>query len=155
MSGAVKSVKKVFRKVLKVAKIVVPLALAAAAIYFTVGAAIPIAGTAGGWGAAAGSLSTSLGLSSTLGGVVTGAITQAGYGAVLGGAVAAITGGDVNKGLLTGAIGGAVTGGVLGGAGLPTDPFAGIGEQTAAAGAALPPPASRTRRCRCESVVAS
>jgi hypothetical protein len=133
MSGVVRSVGKIFKKVVRTIKKVAPVVLAAAAIYFTVGAALGVAGTAGGWGGAASGLVGKLGLGSTLGGIVTGAVTQAGYGAVIGGAFAAATGDDVSRGLLRGATVGAVTGGVLGGLGLPTDPFEGIGEAPATA----------------------
>ena len=108
MSGAVKAIKKVFRKAVKAVKKFAPVILAAAAIYFTVGAAQGVAGTAGGW------LSSGLGLSGTLGSVVSGAVTQAGYGALIGGGLAAVTGGDVSKGLLRGAVAGGVTGGLTG-----------------------------------------
>ena len=108
MSGAVKGVRKIFRKVVKSAKILVPVVLAAAAIYFTVGASSGVQGTAGGW------LSSNLGLSGGVANVVSGAVTQAGYGAILGGGIAAATGGDVGQGLLGGAAAGAITGGLTG-----------------------------------------
>lgn len=108
MCSPFKAIKKFFKKVVKSAKIIVPVVLGAAAIYFTVGAALGVTGTAGGW------LSSSLGLSGTLGSVVSGAVTQAGYGALLGGGLAAVTDGDVGKGLLEGALAGAVTGGITG-----------------------------------------
>ncbi len=108
MCNPFKAIKKVFKKVVKSLKIIVPVVLGAAAIYFTVGAALGVTGTAGGW------LSSTLGLTGTLGSVVSGAVNQAGYGALLGGASAALTGGDVGKGLLAGAGIGAVTGGITG-----------------------------------------
>lgn len=115
MSGIVKGVKKAFKKVGKVAKKVAPIALAAGAAYFTGGAALGLAGTAGGWGAAASSAVSSLGATGTLGSVLTGAATQAGYGALAGAGISAVTGGNVSKGMRTGAMTGAVTGGVSGG----------------------------------------
>lgn len=108
MCNPIKAIKKVFKRVVKAARIIVPLVLAAAAIYFTAGAALGVTGTAGGW------LSSNLGLSGTLGGIVSGAVNQAGYGALLGGGISAVTGGNVGKGLLTGAVAGAVTGGITG-----------------------------------------
>lgn len=133
MCNPFKAIKKVFKKVVKVVKKVLPVALAAVAIYFTVGAALGVPGTAGGWGGAVSGVVGKLGLGSTLSSVLTGAVTQAGYGAVLGGGLAAVTGGDVSRGLLSGATAGAVTGGVLGGLGQPTDPLKGIGEAPATA----------------------
>lgn len=99
---------------MKVVKKILPVVLAAAAIYFTAGAALGIAGTAGGWGGAVSGLVGKFGLGSTLSSVLTGAVTQAGYGALIGGGLAAVTGGDVSKGLLRGALAGAVTGGITG-----------------------------------------
>lgn len=131
MSGVVKSVGKIFKKVIKTVKKLAPVILGAAAIYFTAGAALGIAGTAGGWGGAVSGLVGRLGLGSTLSSVLTGGMTQAGYGAVLGAATSAVTGGDVSKGALTGALTGAATGGLLGGLGVATDPFKGIGETAA------------------------
>lgn len=114
MSGVVKSVTKVFKKVAKVVKKVAPYALAAAAIYFTAGAAL---GGGIGWGATAGNAMSSLFGPGLLADTLAGAVTQAGYGALIGGAVSGITGGDISKGMLKGAIGGAITGGVSGFAG--------------------------------------
>lgn len=134
MSGVVSGVKKGFKKVAKVAKKVAPYALAAAAVYFTAGAAL---GVTAGWGATATTLTQSLGLTGTLGNVVTGAVTQAGYGAAIGAATSAITGGDISDGAMYGALGGAVTGGVTGGLGLNPDPLAsttGSGGGSAAGG---------------------
>lgn len=102
MSGVAKGVGKVFKKAAKVVKKVAPIALGAAAVYFTAGAALGFAPTLG---AAAGSLvgSSVLG-NTTLASVVTGAITQAGYGAAIGGLTAAATGGSISKGMQTGAL---------------------------------------------------
>lgn len=125
MSGVVKGVGKIFKKVLKVVKKVAPVVLAAAAIYMTAGAALGVSSAAGGWGAAASSLSSNLGLSGTLGKIVTGAVTQAGYGAAIGAATSAVTGGNIMDGMQRGALTGAVTGGVTGGLGFETDPLKG------------------------------
>lgn len=115
MSKIVRGIGKVFRKVVKVVKRVAPLVLAAAAVYFTAGAAMGLAGTAGaGWGAAAGTISSTLGATGTLGSVLTGAVTQAGYGAALGGMISKAQGGSFSEGAQSGAAVGAVTGGVGG-----------------------------------------
>lgn len=119
-------VKKAFKPVTKTVMKVAPYALAGAAIYFTAGAALGVAGAAGGWGAAAGTIGSKLG-TGMLAKAVTGAITQAGYGAAIGGAMSAATGGSVTKGMQAGAVTGAVTGGLMGGAGMRTDPLAGAG----------------------------
>jgi hypothetical protein len=124
MSSVVKGVKKVFKKVTKVVRKVAPIALAAGAVIFTAGAALGVGPMAGGWGAAASSLTSSLGVQGSLAPIVTGAVTQAGYGAAIGAATSAITGGDISDGALMGAAGGAVTGGVMGAAGMGTDPLA-------------------------------
>lgn len=108
MSGALKSVGKVFKKVAKVVKKVAVPALIVGAVVLTGGAALgalPALGTTLG----------GLGLSTTMTGVLTGAISGAGYGALAGGAVAAISGRNVWKGAMAGGVTGAVTGGVLGG----------------------------------------
>lgn len=143
MSGVAKGVGKVFKKAAKVVKKVAPIALGAAAVYFTAGAALGFAPTLG---AAAGSLTGSLGLSGTLGSVVTGAITQAGYGAAIGGLTAAATGGSISKGMQAGALTGAVTGGVTGGLGMNTDPLSSLngGETASAAQAAAGGPGQLT-----------
>ncbi len=120
MSGVVKTVGKVFKKVVKVVKKVLPIALAGAAIFFTAGSAL---GLTPSFGAFTSGLVGKLGLSSTLSGILTGAVTQAGIGAALGGGLSLVTGGDFLEGAQGGALAGAVTGGVLGGFGLPTDPF--------------------------------
>jgi hypothetical protein len=133
MSGVAKAVGKVFKAVVKVVRKVAPVVLAAAAIYFTAGAALGVSGAAGGWGAAAASMTSSMGATGTLGSVLTGAITQAGYGAAMGGVTSLLTGQDPMKGMQAGALGGAITGGISGGLGLPTDPLKGIGESGGAA----------------------
>ncbi len=106
MSGFIKKVGKIFRKVVRVAKKVAPYALAAAAVVFTGGAALGLTPTLG---AAMGGLTSSLGLSGALGSAVTGALTNAGFGALAGG----VLGGK--KGMATGALLGGVTGGLMGG----------------------------------------
>ncbi len=120
MSGAVKSIKKVFKKAVKVVKKVAPVALAAAAVYFTAGAALGHPGAAGGWSGVVKGWISKTGATGILGNVLTSAVTQAGYGAVIGGGIAAVTGEDIGKGALYGAAGGAATGtatGLLQGAG--------------------------------------
>lgn len=115
MSSIVKGVKKVFKKVAKVVKKIAAPALAAAAVIFTGGAALGLGAMAGGWSAAAATVTSSLGLTGAAGAVVTGAITQAGYGALIGGAASALSGGSFSKGARQGAAAGAVTGGLLSG----------------------------------------
>lgn len=114
MSSVFKGIKKVFKKVVNVVKKIAPVVLAVAAIVYTGGAALGLSSFAGGWGAAAATVSQSLGASGVLGSALTGAITQAGYGALVGGAAAAATGGSVSRGLQRGAAAGAITGGVTG-----------------------------------------
>lgn len=111
MSKVVKGVKKVFRKVVKVVKKIVPAVLAAAAVFFTAGAAL--VGTAG-WAAAAGKVGSLLG-TGTLGKTVAGAVYHAGYGAAIGGTVSKLSGGSFTQGAQRGAAIGAVTGGLAGG----------------------------------------
>lgn len=108
MCNPFKAVKKIFKKVVKHLKVIVPVVLAAAAIYFTVGAAAGVAGSASGW------LQSTLGLSGTLGSVISNGVIQAGYGAILGAGAAALTGSDISKGALFGAGAGAITGGITG-----------------------------------------
>jgi len=121
MSGVLKSTKKVFKKVTKVVKKIAPIALAAAAIYFTAGAALGGAG----WGATVGAAVRGMAGTGVLADVLAGAVTQAGFGAVLGGAIGAVTGKGILKGAQYGALGGAVTGGATGafgmGANLPSN----------------------------------
>lgn len=117
MSKIIKGVKKVFKKVVKVLKKVVPIILAAAAIYFTAGAAL---GVTAAWGTAAGAgtgiaagITSSLG-TGIIGSTVSGAVLSAGYGAAIGGVVSAAGGGSFSQGAKSGAITGAITGGALG-----------------------------------------
>ena len=124
MSGVVKSAKKVFKKVGKAARKVLPIALGVGAVVFTAGAALGVGSMAGGWGAAVGKLTSGFGMSGTLGNIVTGAVTQAGYGAAMGAATSAITGGDIGDGAFYGAATGAATGGISGALGWQTDPLA-------------------------------
>lgn len=131
MSGVLKSVGKVFKKVVKTVTKVAPYVLAAGAMIYTAGAALGAGSIfAGGWGGAVSSAVSSMGGSGLLGNVLTGALTQAGYGAIIGGATSALTGGSFSKGLKMGALGGAVTGGISGGLGFETDPLKGIGQET-------------------------
>ncbi len=113
MSKIIKGVKKIFKKVVKVVKKVLPIILAAAAIYFTAGAALGATAAWGGTGGFAAGITSSLG-SGVLGSTVTGALTSAGYGAAIGGVTSAALGGSFSQGAKTGAITGAVTGGVTG-----------------------------------------
>ncbi len=107
-----KAIKKIFKKVAKHAKIIIPVVLGAAAIYLTFQLATGGAGISG--------LVGQLGLGSTLSSVLTGAVTQAGVGAALGAGTSLLTGGDVGKGALLGGAAGAVTGGITGFANAPT-----------------------------------
>ncbi len=113
MCSPLRALKKIFKKVAKHAKIIIPVVLGAAAIYFTAGAAL-------GGGAGISGLVGQLGLGSTLSSVLTGAVTQAGIGAAIGAGTSLVTGGDVGKGALTGAAVGAVTGGITGAVNAPT-----------------------------------
>ncbi len=138
MSGVAKGVKKVFRKVAKVAKTVIPSILGIGALVFTAGAALGVPGTAGGWGGAVNRLVGSLGAGDVLTQTLSGALTTAGYGAVLGGALGLATDKGIMKGAQYGTLAGGAAGAVLGGTGTPYDPLAGIGTQPAAAAAAAP-----------------
>ena len=113
MCNPIKAIKKVFKKVVKNAKFIVPVVLGAAAIYFTAGAVV-------GGGSGISGLVGRLGLGSTLSSVLTGAVTQAGIGAALGAGTSALTGGDIGKGALLGGAAGAVTGGIAGAVNAPT-----------------------------------
>ena len=108
MSKVVKGIKKVFKKVVKVAKKIAPVALAVGALVFTGGAALGLAPMAGGWSAAASTVTSALGATGTVGAALTGAITQAGYGALVGG----VLGGS--EGMKRGAAAGLLTGGATG-----------------------------------------
>jgi hypothetical protein len=74
---------------------ILPVVAAAAATYFTAGAAAPL-------------LETSLGVSAGTAGLLAGA----GAGAMIGGASAGLQGGDIGKGALFGGLGGALSGGL-------------------------------------------
>lgn len=134
MSGVVKSVTKVFKKVVDVVKKVLPAALAVGAVVFTGGAAL---GVLPAWGTAVSGLVSQMGAGSLLSSVLSGAVTQAGYGALMGAATSALTGGNISNGMQVGALGGAVTGGITGGFGGEIDPIgkAITGNPTTAAGA--------------------
>ena len=107
---------KVFKKVLKTAKKVAPIALAAGAVVFTAGTALGvIAPSVGGWSGAVSSLVTRVAGKGLLADVLTGALTKAGYGAAIGAATAAVTGNSITKGAGLGAATGAVVGGITGG----------------------------------------
>jgi hypothetical protein len=111
MSGVLKSIGKVFKKIVKVAKVVLPIALAVGAVVFTGGAALGLLPTFSG---AIGGLVGGLGLSTGLAGALTGSIVSAGFGSALGGLKAAASGTSIIKGMQGGAVTGAVTGGLLG-----------------------------------------
>lgn len=108
MSNPLKSIGKIFKKVVKVVMKVAPFALAAAAVIFTGGAALGLPFAAGGFSAAMGSVVSAIGISGPIAGILGGALTGAGMGAAVGG----ILGGK--KGLKAGFLTGAVTGGFMG-----------------------------------------
>lgn len=111
MSGVLKSIGKAFKKIIKVAKVVLPIALAVGAVIFTGGAALGLLPT---FSAAIGGVVGSLGLGTALTGALTGSIVSAGFGSAIGGLTSAAKGGSIIKGMQKGALTGAVTGGVLG-----------------------------------------
>lgn len=112
--GLLNKAKKFFKKVTKGIKRIAPVLVAAAAIYFTAGAALPMLGTGG--ATAGNALISSLGISPTgvMGSIISSAVTQAGYGAVIGAATSAAIGGSVTEGLQKGAIVGGATGAATG-----------------------------------------
>ena len=110
MSGVIKGVGKVFKRVASGASKILPVALATGAVLFTAGNAL---GVTSSWGDAVKSVTDSLGMGSTLSNVISGAVTNAGYGAVAGAATGAIAG-DAMKGAQYGAAAGAVMGGAKG-----------------------------------------
>lgn len=118
MSGIVKSVAKVFKKVTKSLGKILPAVLAVGATVFTAGAALGLPGMAGGWG---GAVSSIFGTGSTLSNVLSGAVTQAGYGAAIGGVGSMLGGGKFSQGAGMGAVAGAIGGGLMGGMGYGTD----------------------------------
>ncbi len=111
MSGMVKSVGKIFKKVAKGIKKVAPYALAAAAIYFTAGAAL--GGTAS-FGSMSSTAMTNMFGEGILADTLAGAVTQAGYGSLIGGAISGVSGGDISEGMQKGALVGSLTGGATG-----------------------------------------
>ncbi len=121
-----------------------PIALAAAAIFFTAGAALAPAGSwlsGMGWGKVASTLVTKVGIKGTLGKVLTGSIAGSGWGAAIGGGISAATGGSFTEGARSGALSGAITGGLAGAAGWT--PGGAAAQQSGAgaqqAGTTLPP----------------
>lgn len=133
MSGLVKSVKKVFKKVVKTVAKVAPAALAIGAAVFTAGSALglPAISNIGGWEGAVSQMTEKLGFSGTMANIISSGVTQAGRGALIGAGVAAVTGGDINKGLGTGAL----AGGALGAAqGYMGSTFAPTGDQAGSPG---------------------
>ena len=119
MSGIIKGIGKVFKKVVKVVKKVAIPALAIGAVVLTGGAALGVLPSIG-------ALGSSLGLSSAL----TGILSSAATGATIGAGGALLTGGNIVKGATTGFI----TGGAVGGIGAAM----GGGTAATAAGAASP-----------------
>lgn len=111
MSGVIRGVSKVFKRVASSASKILPVALAAGAVFFTAGNALGITSN---WGDAVKGVTGSLGMGSTLSNVISGAVTNAGYGAVAGAATSAISGGDIMQGTQYGAAAGAVLGGAQG-----------------------------------------
>lgn len=151
--GLFKKAKKFFKKVTKGIKRIAPVLVAAAAIYFTAGAALPMLSTGG--ATAGASLISSLGISSTgvMGSIISNAVTQAGYGAVIGAATAAATGGSVTEGMQRGAIVGGATGAATGAftsmtapatAGAPSPATGTTGPATAPFGGGVRPPPAGT-----------
>lgn len=157
MSGVIKGVGKVFKRVASSASKILPVALAAGAVMFTAGNAL---GVTSSWGDAVKSVTDSLGMGSTLSNVISGAVTNAGYGAVAGAATGAISGGDVMKGAQYGAAAGAVLGGAKGaydsyavgeGGGGPAPSEAAGGSDAAATGTKVetaPPPSDAAQGAR-------
>ena len=133
MSGLMKSVKKVFKKVTKAVGKIMPVALAAAAIYFTAGGSLM--GISGSWGSVVNQAVTKMGGTGLLADTLAGAVTQAGYGAIIGGVGGAMTGQGAMKGAQYGAAAGAVTGGVTGAI---TNPISGPMSSTASTSAIRP-----------------
>jgi hypothetical protein len=109
MSGVVRSVKKIFKKVTKTVKKVAPYVIAAGALYFTASAALN-----GGTFIGTNTTINNIFGDSLLGDTLRGTVTQASYGSLIGGGIAAATGGDIKQGIVGGAAVGAVTGGVTG-----------------------------------------
>ena len=110
-----KGIGRFIKKTAKALKKVWPIALAAAAIFFTTGAALGHIGMS--WGKVASTLVTKVGIKGTLGKVLTGSIAGAGWGAAIGGGVSAAAGGSFTEGARSGALSGAITGGLAGAAG--------------------------------------
>lgn len=109
MSGVVKGVGKVFRRVTKGGGLL-PAALATGAVLFTAGSALGISGMSDGWGGAVGGAVERVVGKGTLANVLSGAITKAGYGAVAGAATGVLNG-DMTGAMRLGAIDGAIQGG--------------------------------------------
>jgi hypothetical protein len=130
MSGAIKSATKVFARVVKPIKKILPIALAAGAIFFTAGSALGLTPTLG---EAVGGALGKIGLDGTVGNVLTGAITHAGIGSALGAGGALVSGGDPMKAAQLGTLAGAATGAVTGALspkGFGTDPLKFLADDT-------------------------
>lgn len=145
MSSLFKGVRKVFKKIGKFVKKILPVVLAVGALVFTGGAALGLTGglTWGGASGIAASIGSAIGGQGLIGSVLTGAIRQAGYGALIGGTVSAASGGSFSKGAKAGAKAGAITGAVMGGYGHLKNSALKNAQQTAGIGdevAAQPPP---------------
>ena len=110
-----KGIGRFIKKTARALKKVWPIALAAAAIFFTTGAALGYIGMS--WGKVAATLVTKVGIKGTLGKVLTGSIAGSGWGAAIGGGISAATGGSFTEGARSGALSGAITGGLAGAAG--------------------------------------
>lgn len=119
MSNPLKSIGKVFKKVVKVVKKIALPALAIGAVVLTGGAALGVLPALGG----AGGLLASIGITGPLAGILTSAASSAAFGAV----GAALTGGSIIKGATTGFI----LGGAMGGIGALTAGGTGAAAQAA------------------------
>lgn len=118
--GMFSGVKKAFKKITtNKVFMIAAVAVAAAAVVFTAGAALGVAPLAAGCGGAMTGLAGSMGLTGTAASVVAGALTQAGYGAAIGfaggGLMSSLSGGSFMKGAMQGAGAGLLTGAVTGG----------------------------------------
>lgn len=131
MSGMLNSIRKVFKKVVKVVKKVGLPLLAIGAVVLTGGAALGVLPALGG----AGGLLASLGIK----GVLAGVLTTAAKGAAMGALTSGITGGNIIKGATSGLIMGGVTGGIgaaMGGTAATAAQAAGGMAQSGSTGAA-------------------
>lgn len=139
MSGLVRAVGSVFRRVVNVVRTIAPYVAMAAAVYFTAGAALaaaPAAGAVAG-GTAAAAAGSGVAATSTLGTVLASVGESAAIGGALGGGTALLRGQDPLQGMMGGALMGGLTGGVSAGlGGLSSAATTGAGEVAAGAGEA-------------------